>query len=168
MNVRYSFVSTFNALNNWVFCIIESITNLSINVNIRDLIELAENAKKMLLEINEFLFEVDEVLFETKRLWFKVEKVLFKTKKIEIEMLREINVDDIEILLFNLINVNTVMYWKLLFTREIIIIKLRVVWNAYCLKIDVSLSFLLFICKNNSLKNRLISLNEKVNNIEID
>ena len=62
----------------------------------------------MLFEINEFLLEIDEVLFEIKRLLFEIEKVLFETKKVE--MLREVDIDDVEILLFNSIDVNIIMY----------------------------------------------------------
>ena len=55
----------------------------------------------MLFKINEFLFKINEILFEIK-------KLLFETKKIE--MSRKVNVNNVEILLFNSINVNTIMY----------------------------------------------------------
>ena len=64
----------------------------------------------MLFETNKFLFKINEILFKVEKLWFKIEKVLFKTKKVEVKMLRKINVDDIEILLFNSVNVSTIMY----------------------------------------------------------
>ena len=75
--------------------------NLLINVNIRNSIKLVKNAKKVLFEIKKVLFKVEKLLLEIK-------KVLFKTKKIE--MLQKVDVDNVEILLFNLINVNTIMY----------------------------------------------------------
>ena len=84
------------------------IISLLINVNVRNLIKLVENAKKVLFKINEFLFEIKKVLFEIEKLLFEIEKVLFKTKKIE--MLREIDIDNVEVLLFNLINVSIVIY----------------------------------------------------------
>ena len=82
--------------------------NLSINVNVRNLIKLAKNAKRMLFEINEFLFKIDEVLFKIKRLLFEIKKMLLETKKVK--MLRKIDVNDAEVLLFNSVNVSTVMY----------------------------------------------------------
>ena len=82
--------------------------DLSINVNIKNLIELVENAKKVLFEINEFLLEINKVLFKIKKLLFEIEKMLLKTEKVEIS--QKINVDDVEILLFNSINVNIVIY----------------------------------------------------------
>ena len=62
----------------------------------------------MLFEINEFLFEINEILFEIKKLLFKIEKVLFKTKKVEVS--RKVNVNNVKMLLFNSINVNTIVY----------------------------------------------------------
>ena len=62
----------------------------------------------MLFKINEFLFEINKILFKIKKLLFEIEKVLFETKKVE--MSRKINVNDVEILLFDLINVSTVIY----------------------------------------------------------
>ena len=64
----------------------------------------------MLFKINKFLFEINEILFKTKKLWFEIEKMLFETKKIKIKVSQKINVDNVEILLFNLINVNTIIY----------------------------------------------------------
>ena len=75
--------------------------NLLINVDVRNSIKLVKNAKKVLFEINEFLFEIEKLLFE-------IEKVLFKTKKVE--MLQEVNVKNVEMLLFDLINVNIIIY----------------------------------------------------------
>ena len=75
--------------------------SLSINVNVRNSIKFVKNAKKVLFKVDEFLFEIKKVLFEVKRLLFKIEKV---------EILRKANVNNVGILLFNLINVNIVVY----------------------------------------------------------
>ena len=75
--------------------------NLLINVDVRNSVKLAKNAKKVLFKTNGFLFKI-------KKLLFKIEKMLFETEKVE--MLQKVNVDNVEILLFNLINVNTIMY----------------------------------------------------------
>ena len=82
--------------------------SLSINVNVKNSVKLVKNAKKMLFKINEFLFEIDEILFKTKKLLFEIEKMLFETKKVEV--LRKVDINDVEVLLFNLINVNIIMY----------------------------------------------------------
>ena len=62
----------------------------------------------MLLEINEFLFKIDEILFKIKKLLFEIKEMLLETKRVKV--LQEIDVNDVEILLFNLINVNIIMY----------------------------------------------------------
>ena len=84
------------------------IINLSINVNVKNSIKLVKNAKKVLFKINKFLFEINDVLLKIEKLLFEIEKMLFETKKVE--MLQKINVNDVEILLFNLINVNIIVY----------------------------------------------------------
>ena len=95
-------------LNNRIFCAIESIINLSINIDVKISIEFVENAKRMLFAtkkslftINELLFEIDELLFEIKKFLLKVSKILFENKKMfetkEIENLREIDVNNVEI-----------------------------------------------------------------------
>ena len=108
MNVCCNFVSTFNALNNRVSCIIKSIINLLININVRNSIKFVENVKKVLFEINEFSFEINEILFKIKKLLFEIEKMLFETKKVK--MLQKINVNNVEILLFNSVNVSIIIY----------------------------------------------------------
>ena len=82
--------------------------NLSININVKKLIKFVKNTKKILFKINEFLFKIKKVLFKIEKLLFKIEKMLFETKKVE--MLRKTNVNNVEILLFNLINVSTIIY----------------------------------------------------------
>ena len=84
------------------------IINLSINVNVKNLVKFVKNAKKVLFETNEFLFKINKVLFKIKKLLFEIKKMLFETKKIE--MLQKINVNNVEILLFDSININTIIY----------------------------------------------------------
>ena len=54
------------------------------------------------------LFKINEILFKIKKLLFEIKKMLFETKKIK--MLQKINVNNVEILLFNLINMNIIIY----------------------------------------------------------